>query len=618
MLCSRGVSPESDPVQPVEPPQPPAPAPDPGFVESLRQDYGAIRDRWLPIRDRSRRFLARFDPNDDPLAEPLTLLPLVVLFVALAFSVWTYWRWKFQPMQDLGHHIGLSAVVADYGRAGSIYPPLYDPPNPLNANALLYFVAGYAGKIIGVTPAVRLGMTFYLVGVPLANLYALRAFGRSAWGAVLSVPLVYNMNYVGGFANLLFAAPFMVLAIPVFHQMLEAPTRWRVRIAAILLICTFLAHAHAFLWTGALTFVLTLYHFVRALARSSAAVSLASDGTRTGGEARARLIGAAKVAMFAFAAALPSLLLFFNWYTFAFGSGKIQGAGTTGTVGIEQNFAAEFKTPSGLFHDLFAYALNIYTDDSDMIALYGLGGLALGAIAFSRLHHWRKPPVLEAAFAITVISYFFLPEAIASNPVVGSRQIGVSLWLFFSAIVTPVPARVSRFARFAVVAGIVLWTGDFLRTWYKHLVVFEQTEANGIEFVLEQTPYRQNLHMVKVSPDTSAIFAWKPNWHVDKYYMSDRFGQVPDNPAIVSTSSIRYRAGIDFHRITGHSADWSKWPEVWNNFELVLVHGWNPTRDQLAAATQHGVRIRKMGDWELWRKKGDWQTQGDGPAPRVP
>ena len=276
-------------------------------------------------------------------AEPLGVLPLLCLTLALGFSVWMYWRWNIQPMQDLGHHLGLAAVVADYGRAGSIYPPLYETPNPLNANALLYFVAGYLGKLTGVTTAVRLSMTFYLVGVPLGNLYALRVFGRSAWPAVLSVPFVYNMNYLGGFANLLFAAPFMVFAIPVFYRALIAPSRWRVAASAALLCLTFLAHAHAFLWLGALCFFVTLFVFVGRLTSSEV-------------RWRERLIGAGKTALLALGVALPSLLLFERWYEWAFGEGREEGAVTAVTSGLDNNFGADFKTTTGLFTDLWNYA----------------------------------------------------------------------------------------------------------------------------------------------------------------------------------------------------------------------------------------------------------------------
>jgi hypothetical protein len=597
------MSDDEEEVRPEEEP-PPAPAKDPKAIvlEQAQRIVRVVTHHVVWARDISRHFLARFDPNDDPDAEPLDVAPLLALALALGFSVWMYWRWKFQPMQDLGHHVGLTAVVTDYGRSGSLYPALYEAPSPLNANSFLYYVAGYLGKVTGVTNAIRLCMTFYLVGVPLANLYALRVFGRSAWPAVLSVPFVYNMNYLGGFANLLFAAPFMVLTIPVFYLALTAPTRRRIVLSMFLLIITFMSHAHAWLWLGAVTFVITL------------GVFLAKVFERGLGW-KARLWMPGKVALIALAAALPSLLLFYRWYKWSFGEGKAEGAVTAVTVGADQNFGAVFKPPAALFTDFWNYALKIYADDADLVVLYKLGILGMIAVAFSRLHRFKKPPVLELVFALTVGSYFFMPEEIATNSVVGSRQLGTALWMFAAAVVTPVPARVSRMARYVVILGILYCAGDYLDSWYQHMVKFERTEANGIEYVLEQTPYRQRLHYVKLASDWSQVFKWRPVWHVDKYYMADRLGQVADNPAIVSTSSIRYKTGVDPHRITAHAPDWSKWDEIWDNYELVLVRGWNPTKDQLDAANQRAVRIRKSGIFELWRKKGDWQQKGDGPPP---
>ena len=189
------------------------------------------------------------------------------------------------------------------------------------------------------------------------------------------------------------------------------------------------------------------------------------------------------------------------------------------------------------------------------------------------------------------------------------------MWLFAAVVVTPVPAYVSRVARSIVIAGILFCTTTYLEGWYRHMVSFQQSEVAGLEYVLEQTPYRQRLHYVKLASDWSKVFKWRPVWHVDKYYMADRFGQVPDNPAIVSTSSIRYRSGINPHRITRHSSDWPTWNEIWSNYDLVLVRGWHPTTEQLDAAREHAVRIRKAGTWELWRKKGSWQETGDGMPP---
>ena len=70
------------------------------------------------------------------------------------------------------------------------------------------------------------------------------------------------MNFVGGFANLLFAAPFMVVTMPVFYRTLVAPTWKRIAASAALFVAVFLSHAHAFLWLGVLSFTLTVAFFV--------------------------------------------------------------------------------------------------------------------------------------------------------------------------------------------------------------------------------------------------------------------------------------------------------------------------------------------------------------------
>lgn len=542
--------------------------------------------------------LAKIDPNDDPQAEPISVFALVALLWALVWTVRIYWRFKFQPMQDLGHHIGLSAVVADYNNPQSLYPALYDPPDPLNANSLLYFVAGYMARlhVLNVTNCVRLCMVMYLVGVPLANLYALRVFGRSAWAAVIAVPLTYvlNMNFVAGFANLLFAGPFLVLSLPLFYRLLVKPSWQRFVWAALNFVLVFLAHAHIFLWTGALAFVMTLCFFVASFFEERK-------------DAMQRMVRALKVAGISAACVVPSLLLFYRWYQWSFGAGKDVGAITTTTSGWDNKFGAVFHQTDGLFHNLYAYCLKSFIQNDDLDLVWKLMVFGLVAITLARLKKWNRPPVMELAFALTVLSYFELPESIDSNSVVGSRQIGVGLWII-AAIFSPVPAKVSRAARWIVIAGILWFTNACFDAWHHNLLAFENTEAAGLQYVLEAAPPREHLHLVKVMPDTSAVFTWKPLWHVDKYYMSDDLGQVADNPAIVSTSSIRYRVGVNPHRITYHSPDWPNWPELWNNYELVLVHGWHPTDEQLETAKSHAVRVRKSGNWELWRKHGPWET----------
>jgi hypothetical protein len=553
----------------------------------VRRDVHDLIARIRLTRTAALDVLDRLDPNDDPGADRLTLSALVALIVALGLSAGMWLRWKYPPMQDFGHHVALAAVVADYGRPHSLYTALYDPIDPIAANSLMYEVAGHLGRLIGVTTAVRACLLFYLVAFPLTTLYALRVFGRSPWGAVLAVPLSYNMVFVAGFANMLFAVPFMILSIALFYRALDGPTWKRTLSAGITVTLLFLAHAHVFLWTGFLLFVMALSFLARDLAQRE--VSL-----------RSRTRAVASRAIVAVSAVTPALFLFALWYRRTFEQGRGQGNISNPTAGWHDHFGAIFlgigtsMDQLKACFDLFGGTLDVGFDD-----LLYLAVTIVVCIALARMHRFRRPPLLELAFGLTALSYFVLPNRLQGHDVLAQRQMAFSLW-FLPAVVSPVPAHVTRVGRFVAVGLIVLVTGRMLHTWHRALVQFELDEVRGLEWVMQAAPPRQRLHYVKLDTD-SAYFAWHPFGHVETVYMGDGLGQSADTPGILSTSPIRYKTGVEIHRITDHSQDWPDNMEIWQNFDLVLTRRWHPTPVQIAAAQRHGSLLRQMGDWELWR-----------------
>jgi hypothetical protein len=555
--------------------------------EPSRSVTASLLARALAAQARVHAVLLRVDPNDDDGADPLSVPSLLALAIALTVSVGMFVRWRIQPMQDLGHHLAMSAIVADYGRPGSLYPDLYEPFDFLAANSLLYTVAGYGGRLVGVTLAVRACMVFYLAGVPLATLYALRVFGRSPWGAVLSVPLVYNMCFCAGFANFLFAGPLVVLAVPLFYRALHESTAGRLLPVATLFILVFLAHAHAYLWLGVLCFGVTL---------AVASATLTSDGP-----ARERLRLAGTTAMSGLACVAPSLLLFGHWYQRAFGEARAAGGVMAATASAAEGFGAYYRPIRELFYYLPLFAMKTFVSDEDLAILAVLGVLVLLALTVSRSHRYARPPVLEFCCALTFVSYFFLPENLSGHDVLGSRQPSIALW-FLPAFVSPVPLSASRLGRAVVIGGILCVVFASLEVWHDNLVRF-QTEAAGLEEVLAAAPPRKRLHYVKMEPE-SEYFTWRSFWHVDKLYMSDKFGTVPDTPGLLSTSAIRYREGIDIHRVTDHADDWPENPEVWDNFDLVLVHDWTPDSDDITEALRRGHPLAVRGPWQLWATNG--------------
>ena len=54
-------------------------------------------------------------------------------------------------------------------------------------------------------------------------------------------------------------------------------------------------------------------------------------------------------------------------------------------------------------------------------------------IAISRLHKWKRPPVLELVCAASLLSYFILPENFVNQQVIASRQIGLGLGVLLKA-----------------------------------------------------------------------------------------------------------------------------------------------------------------------------------------
>ncbi len=534
----------------------------------------------------AKKVLRALDPNDDPSAEPVSPLALVALAVAIGVSVTMFLRWKIQPTQDFGHHLAFTAVFADYGKPGSIYPAIYKPLDWLNTNSLLYTVAGGLGKVWSTSWMFRLTMATYFAGVPLANLYALRVFGRSAWGALISVPLCWNQMYVYGFANFLFAAPLAVLAIPLFYRLLVAPSVRRGIGVAVLLAALFLAHLHVFLWTGVLLATMTLAGVFITTKRTLFGMTSTKPWT---------------IVWVSSAVVLPALALFARW---AIKTSRPPPADeyTLATVGKATlpgflKAIRPFSQSIGEFH----YTLLVTKHEFEWRFYAGLFFVGLVCVAVSRMHKWKRPPVMELAAAATMASYFVLPQDFVGQQVIATRQVSIGLWLA-AALFAPVPLRVTWLGRLFAIVGLTSLTSFHFAYWGNLMRKFQKEEIAGLEEVLAAAPPRLKLHYVKIDPD-SKYFATHTFWHLEKWYMLDKGGQVDESPATGASQAVRFRSTYPLHRIEEHANNWPSVMEIWQNFDLVLIHRWKPTAKDLELANTYGERIAQQGDWDLWRSK---------------
>jgi hypothetical protein len=171
------------------------------------------------------------------------------------------------------------------------------------------------------------------------------------------------------------------------------------------------------------------------------------------------------------------------------------------------------------------------------------------------------------------------------------------------------PSLAFRLCMASYVGGMPLVTLWSLRVfgrsaWGAILAVkkFQRDEAYGLEEVLAAAPPRMRMHYVNILPQ-SRYFTQNSFWHVEKWYMIEKFGQCSENIAFFAMNSIRYRKSYNIHRIPMHVNEWPRNNEIWNNNDLVLTHRWKPSPADLALANKRGEQLAKKGDWELWRTR---------------
>lgn len=530
--------------------------------------------RSARARKTIHRWLGRIDPAPADVAEPLRATPLLLLAAAILASVLTYLRQRYHPMQDFGHHLAMAAVVADRGRPGSLYTDLYTPFDALGANSLLYTLAGNAGRLVGVGTAMRAAMVGYLAGMPLASLFALRRLGRSPWGALAAVPLAWSLVWTSGFANFVFAGPPFLLTLLAFHQLLERPTAARYVATLVGFVLTFLAHVHVFLWLGVVTALWTVVRLAR------------GPTERTG-----RLRDALWTTALAATVVMPSLYLLRRWLT---RSVPTPHDAPWMLQPPAKEHSVVFRFVEDALQDMTSYLKVFSNNDADLLTLLGLMALAFVCARLGN-GHARRPVILEMAFASTLVSYLVLPEHTDEQAVIGSRQLCIAMWV--APVFFEPPRGRARGWVLAALLGLVAFD---LAAWNRQLRHYA-TEVAGLRRVLDAAPPRKRMHYVNhITPDSN-YFRTHVFWHVDKWYMADKFGQCGDNPAVGSMNPIRYAK--DPKRLGPNHASWVDDAAVWTHFDLVLVHGWEPTSAQLTRAAGRGRLVAQSGAWQLWETR---------------
>ena len=515
------------------------------------------------------RALDPADRRDGPVSRVALLLFAIGICVNLSFFL----RCRAQPMQDFFLHAADVRYFAEWARNDGPYAGLFEPPDLLAANTLFYSLGGAMARVFNALSVARfLVGSMYIVGYPMAVFYALRAFGRSEWGAVLANALVFERFFVSGFASELIGFPLALLAITLFYRLLRHTTFPRATALSLLLAVLFVAHVFIFFWTGAVLALMSVVAIPFILRRGARPFMLTA--------------GAALVAIG------PSLALCARW--------TLRSGGRYGVAKAGEPTEMGYLTPSEAFGRIAEYVAFGKAPREQVLLAWLL--LLIGvALALGRLERNRQPPVLELVCAATFFSYFFLPSHVHNEPVVNMRQLNHAMWLT-PALVSPISARASRLARYVVISGILLYSYARTSLWRDTLAGFEG-EARGLVDVLAKAPPRKRLDFPNLGMESSYVGTNSAFWHAEGYYVACCDGLIWDVPGADNPYAfLRFRPGRRPIADRALGQDWSLEPRVWKDYDLVLVHDWRPSARALEAARRDASLIAESGAWQLWSK----------------
>lgn len=534
--------------------------------------------------DRFANFLTRVDPAPRP--EPISQAFAACFIGCCLLTVWLLVTNKYYPGQDISYHAHCSRVWLEAGKVGTAFER-YEPSHPLEANTLMYSVAGILGHVGSSFSAYRFVQSYYFLGLPLACLYAARALGRSPWGSLLAFPLSYTEVMGAGYANMCFAAPTFILALIEYRRFTQKPSLRRGVVVALLFAATFLSHAHVYLWLGALVL---LYSLCVLAQRTWQAAS--------GGGSDFRSV--AVLTLGALATAVPSLVLFARWYVRGYGAGNsIGGQGNGRSFDTQMDWAPIAQKFQAGWLQAFHSTLSIW----EVHFLIALVLLVLFALGMARAGRDRSVPLPELAVIASIVSYYLLPDSIAGQ-MVAVRQWYFVYWLL-PLVIVPIPLSRGAWQSVVVTTAILVWTSLRMGLLVQYMQRFTNEEMAGFDKIVAAAPRQPGLNVAYAAVNArSRYWITSPMYHSYGFLDAQRSYDGPvEYSDSRSVAPVRYKAGPPFPvKHLYNNPNWPLDPGIWQ-YDLVLVYRWVPTPAQEKAARDHADLVASAGEWQLWRTR---------------
>lgn len=514
-----------------------------------------------------------------------------VFLALLATTTWIGVTCPLGPGQDAHYHFFSAAVTARLWQGDRYYRALYETLNPLDSNTLVYTFLFPFELVMKPLSAWRTGWTlYYFVGYPVASAVALKLLRRPPWGALLAVPLAYTVKTYssGGYVPFVSAAPWFVLAVALLFRVNEGTATRRMQIAAALVTAfAFLAHAHAYSWLMVVLAIGTLLAIGGAVLRGFLFDRLAAlrDGLVIG--------------IRALTVVVPSLALFAAWFFRTHhGSHADQ---SWALKPVEWTLEGKVSTVWALFVHIkgereFGYFL-------------GFVLVVFSCLALGRRRREPGVPIVEVGIGLSFVSWWLLPTKV-SGQLVADRQMDLALWMLPLAVYVGEPLG-GRFRHALSVTMLTVWSA--LRLWDCGTAMRAlREEFAGMLALSKRCPGPGELAYIAPSTLTATWYSeGMQQAHETLAAICHLDTPIYDRVYPHNLLPLRYRelpAPVTI--LVGSPRTWWTRPEF-KPFDYVLVQGWEPTAEEIAAAGPAARLLGRSGVWSLWARTNVVR----GPAP---
>jgi hypothetical protein len=170
--------------------------------------------------------------------------------LALLCAVLPLWSSQALPLVDLPQHLHLISVLHRLDDGATLYPELFARRPELTPYLGYYYAVSALSWVFPIEAANRLFLSAYVAGLPLSLAFLLRALGRPAWPALLSLPFAYGDSFAWGFINYCASLPLALLTCGLFVRAIGEPARRRGAAIGLgfSLVAVLLFHVQAFAW----------------------------------------------------------------------------------------------------------------------------------------------------------------------------------------------------------------------------------------------------------------------------------------------------------------------------------------------------------------------------------